>query len=300
MKNIWSKDRKAYELSEGFQLKKADWKVFSIYFAVYEIYSENLWFRKSFEESTAVLEECDECFWITKEGKKIGGVLLKPNYMNCLFLIPPFREYEKFIEMLKEILLDWSMPRDRIIVGGSKREMKEYFLNQGFTEGISRRCMIKPTEVYDLIWNEDILITSVIEDKTEEICSLFNESYVLSDSNGETDYEKSLKRYFEITRNNAAAIEASTLLYDRETNELIGACLISIWEEWPNIYDIAVKSSYQKKGLAKNMIRRASTVLKNHYPVLRLFVTLGNEAEKVYDSIGFLSGAEWTEMYIEK
>lgn len=93
--------------------------------------------------------------------------------------------------------------------------------------------------------------------------------------------------------------KASTLIYEKKTNELVGACLISIWEEWPNVYDIAVKPSFQKKGLAKNMLKRSLTILKKQYPTLRLFVTLGNDAEMVYHKMGFLAGTETTEMILQ-
>lgn len=92
--------------------------------------------------------------------------------------------------------------------------------------------------------------------------------------------------------------KASTLIYEKKTNELVGACLISIWEDWPNVYDIAVKPSFQKRGLAKNMLKRALTVLKEGYPTLRLFVTLGNDAEMLYHQMGFLAGTETTEMIL--
>lgn len=300
MNRQWSKDRIRYELSDGLIVEKADLKTFSIYFAVYEIYSTNLWFRKSFEQSVNVLNGCEECFFITKDDVVVGGVLLEPNYMNCLFFIPPFKQYEKVIGMLKELLMEWSDPDKDIILGGAKPEMKRYFQLQGFIEGESRRCMIRPTEEYEIKWSDDVCVASVTKDKTEEILSLFTESYVDQEREQSADHEKSLERYFDEIHHHKEALEASTLIYDKKSHELIGACLISIWEEWPNVYDVAVKPSFQKKGIAKNMIRRASTLLKNQYPVLRLFVTLGNEAEYVYEKLGFLAGVEWTEMFIEK
>lgn len=64
------------------------------------------------------------------------------------------------------------------------------------------------------------------------------------------------------------------------------------------MYDIAVKPSFEKRGLAKNMLKRALTVLKEQYPTLRLFVTLGNDAEMLCHKMGFLAGRETIEMIL--
>ncbi|MBU3227383.1 hypothetical protein [Clostridium algidicarnis] len=46
------------------------------------------------------------------------------------------------------------------------------------------------------------------------------------------------------------------------------------------------------------MLNRSLTILKKQYPTLRLFVTLGNDAEMVYHKMGFLAGTETTEMIL--
>jgi ribosomal protein S18 acetylase RimI-like enzyme len=90
--------------------------------------------------------------------------------------------------------------------------------------------------------------------------------------------------------------KASTLIYDEKTKELVGVCLISLWQEWPLIWEIAVKPSYAGKGLGTKMLKKALSVLQEEYPVLRLYVTIGNDAEKVYHNLGFLKGLELVDM----
>lgn len=287
-----------YDLSDGYSIVRADWNDFSVYFAIYEVSDENIWFRKSFKQSCLILENCEECFWINKGNHRIGGVLLEPNYMNCLFLIPPYKEYDLIISKLKKLLLIWSDEKKRIIVGGAIPDKVKYFQRQGFMTGEARRCMIRPTEDYEVSWDDKYTLQSVTEKSLEEVSRLFTDSYI---SLNRIDYEQHLKEvqyYYSSSRDNDLANKASILIYDRQTDELAGACLISIWEEWPNVYDVAVRPAYQNQGLARNMIQRALTVLKQEYPVLRLFVTLGNDAEMLYHKMGFLSGVEWTEMYI--
>lgn len=80
---------------------------------------------------------------------------------------------------------------------------------------------------------------------------------------------------------------------------MVGACLISIWEQWPNVYDIVVNPAYQGQRLATQMLKKSLSVLKSEFPVFRLFVTLVNEAEKGYHKLGFLTGLETIEMTSE-
>ncbi|MCM3340716.1 GNAT family N-acetyltransferase [Paenibacillus sp. MER TA 81-3] len=58
----------------------------------------------------------------------------------------------------------------------------------------------------------------------------------------------------------------------------------------------AVKPAYQGQGLGKYMFSRAVHQMNDTYSVLRLFVTSGNEPEKLYSNLGFLSGDELTDM----
>ncbi len=100
----------------------------------------------------------------------------------------------------------------------------------------------------------------------------------------------SIKYYFE--HNNQMHLQmASSCVYDIESN-LVGVCLVSIWEELPLIYEVAVLPQYRGNGLAKFMMLRAIDQLSGYYPVIRLFVTSENTAQNLYKNIGFLSGGK--------
>lgn len=302
MHKEWSENIEKYDLFDGYSVEKTNWKDFSVYFAVYEIFDTNVWFRQSFNVYCSILKDCNLCFWIKKNGCRIGGVLLEPNYMNCLVLEPPYNEYDIIIAKLKNLLLSWSDKNHPIYVGAVKPDKVKYYQRLGFKVGESRRCMIRPTEEIETIWDDEYKIVPVTKEKQNEISELFVEAFSTEvegqDKMNFQQQNESVQYYFNNNLENSLVNKASTLIYEKKTNELIGACLISIWEEWPNVYDIAVKPVFQKKGLAKNMLKRALTILKEKYPVLRLFVTLGNDAEIVYYKMGFLAGVETTEMIL--
>jgi ribosomal protein S18 acetylase RimI-like enzyme len=299
----WSSEIEIYELNEEYSIHKAQWKEFSVHFATYVVGAENVWFRQSFEVSCSVLKECDNCFYIEKQGTRIGGVLMEPNYICCLFLQPPYGgEYYKVLVLLKKLLVHWSDNSKNIEASSVKPGELKHYLRLGFRQEESRRCMIRPTETFNISFEDNYEALALSKSHITKIATLFSKAF--ADGVGEdaglskTEHEEAIMAYFKENSGEEILKRASTLLYDKETKELIGVCLISLWEGWPNIYDIAVKPSYGGKGLASMMIKKALNVLKEEYPVLRLFVTLGNSAEAVYYNLGFLPGVETSKLYI--
>ncbi len=79
--------------------------------------------------------------------------------MNCLILEPPYNnEYDTVIAKLKNILLNWSNKDEEIIVGGITSDKIKYYQKAGFKSEESRRCMIRPTEKFEIIWSDEYKI----------------------------------------------------------------------------------------------------------------------------------------------
>lgn len=300
---VWSKDTLLYELQDGFALEKAPWQDFTPWWTLYVVFQNNVWFRQSYDMALSVLQDAEICYWVKKDGNRIGGVLIEPNYMNCLFLVPPFcEEYGKVVVLLRNLLLSWADNTKDIVVGGCKPGEVSYYQRAGFRARESRRCMIRPTEAFAINWCEDYVVAQLSKEYRLELAELF---YVAfhggSGAQGAQELDAHIKNvefYVKHFGDDEILKKASTMIYDKTSNKLIGACLISLWEQWPLIYDVAVHPKYQGRGLASQMIKQALTVLKEQYPVIRLFVTLGNDAELLYHRLGFLSGDETTEMVI--
>lgn len=162
--------------------------------------------------------------------------------------------------------------------------------------------MIRPTENFELTYDDDFEFVNPRIDNKIEIAELFHKAFkggvVEFTCNSIDKCVSSVEYYFEHSSNMEVLNRASSLIYDKNTHKLVGACLISMWEDWPLVYDIAVDPSYQRKGLCTKMLKRALTKLKTDFPVLRLFVTLGNSSESVYYNLGFMPGIETYELYI--
>lgn len=58
------------------------------------------------------------------------------------------------------------------------------------------------------------------------------------------------------------------------------------------VYSIGVTPAYRGKGIATRMLQRALTVIQGSYPLLRLYVMEGNDAESVDYNLGFMPGVQ--------
>lgn len=302
-----------YKLSEKYSIVKASPEDFAIYESIYGDKTYNRFAVKHWDLRLAISQDNPfakekSFYWIKAGELKIGGVVIEPNVISRLFFIPPFTNLFEIVKLLKKLLIKWSDSSKNIYAYQIPVEQSNYFEMLGFWPDKNRRWMIRPTEVFDFVWDESVLVKTPEQSDNEEIARLLYESF--SDDidsqydikyNGQEsvyeDYIDEVNYYFKHCTENIV-LEASTLVYDKLQKKLIGACLVSAFEEWPLIHTIAVDPSYRGKGLARTMIKKALTILNKEYPVLRLFVTIGNVAESVYYELGFIQGLEFKRLYI--
>ncbi len=308
MENIekWEEGKEQYALNNGFRLVRANVGEFGIHYAIYVDRDEE--FKYSWIKMSQDPYYDENAFWIFKDNKRVGGVVIEPNYSSHFFVESPYA-VDKFciISELNNALLQWSNKNKKTFIYIVHPRDVEYYNRLGFRRRFARRVMIRPTEIFeDIQWKKDLFIkTPTIEDAAE-IGKVLNESYKggiqyeeFSNCTLEEEIENSkmfLERY--IATN---SLHASTLVYDRNNNELIGVCLAGKNEEddyeFSKINEVAVKPAYRGQGIAENMIKRALTVLKDISPATKLDVTVGNAAEALYYKMGFFPGVQSVAMY---
>ncbi|MFZ5353946.1 MAG: GNAT family N-acetyltransferase [Bacillota bacterium] len=294
--NEWEENADFYQLSDGISLIKADNRKYAKYYAIYD--RSNISFRTGYEQSISVIDEGDSCFWINKGNKLIGGVMLEQNYMEDMFLIPPFNDAFSVIKAISDAFIQWADKSKEISVFIKKNEYLELYQRIGFRITDSGRWMIRPTEKFDVHWDKAYNIRRPSESDITALGRLFYDAFHSFPGKSFSLEERTgfVKYYFEHNSDKEILLNASSVVCDSSTNELIGVCLISEWNAWPLVFDIAVHEKHQNKGLASNMLKHSLSVLEDKYPAIRLYVEAGNSAEMLYYNLGFLVGPRVTNL----
>lgn len=279
--------------STSYSLIKADQYMYSKYFATYR---KNIWFRPSWLSIQNMMLNASDCYWVTRDNKRVAGISLTENTLGSFFVLPPFTFSVDIASFLKDFATEISEDKSWVDAYNVLPEYINVFNSMGFSKLSTRKCMIRPTEKIVLAdMKEDMKEYTCVKPELEHLSSiilLMNEAYRTGTEERDLDtYQRDVSYFFEHNRQEEL-LEASSIIVQKETNEIVGICLVSLWEDLPLIYEIVVLPAFNNQGLGRYMICKAITHLEAFYPVIRLFVTSGNTAEYLYSNLGFLSGEE--------
>lgn len=170
--------------------------------------------------------------------------------------------------------------------------------------------MQRPTEKFDVTWDDDLIIKSpqIIEEETG------TKRFTNENEIAHCDFASFVGGFEALRRNrssfeqfipdedpaltNENLTEASTLVYDKNTGQLVANCRLCLQDTEAAVYSIGVIPSHRGRGIATYMLQRALTILKGKYPILRLYVMEGNDAESVYYNLGFIPGVQEVQQMI--
>ncbi|MEK5416432.1 GNAT family N-acetyltransferase [Paenibacillus sp. FSL L8-0708] len=303
----WSEYEISYDLNNDYSIRKADSEEWGLYCSIYYNMQYNGFFKEERFNSAQ-----RNAFWIYKGESKIGGVRMSPNRIYHLFVIPPFNDTFVVLKLLKKLLIYWSDRTKPIKTFEVLPDQVQLFARAGFWPDEFRcRWMHRPTDHFEVEWNEELRIESPqIEDN-----GMGAKRFILEEQIAECNFA-SFDGSLEATRRKKFAYEdfipseepnytneelltASTLVYDKKSGQLIANCLLGLQDDYAAVYSIGVIPAYRGKGIATRMLKRGLNLLKDKYPILRLYVMEGNDAESVYLNLGFVPGVqEIQSMYI--
>jgi GNAT superfamily N-acetyltransferase len=292
-----------HELGEGYVLQSAPERLFGISYALYR--NANPEFDE-FLDYGADLQGLNYSFWVLRHRQRIGGIVIRPNHLEGLFVRPPQHDNYELLGRVMPILLHWSDRARPVEAVNVLPDELELYQRLGFRMAAGRRVYIRPTEPLSVQWDKGYQTTVPTPGHVSEVAALFHIGY--------RDYppECDLGRYSEEqwagrvqTRLQAqdlpeACRAASTLVHD-SAGKLVGACLVGVSRSivrpevrYAKVLDISVHPAHRRRGLAARMLQKALGELHGHFPVLKFGVALGNPAEALYFSQGFLpSPAEY-------
>ncbi|MCM1992855.1 GNAT family N-acetyltransferase [Oceanirhabdus seepicola] len=280
-----------------YEICQANAEEWARYHAIYRLSNFNEWMSLSFQGDINRYTKIDFCYWVIKDKKRVGGALIKPNLIKCIFTIPPFNKKEDLIKALTLYDKSISDKKEVIIIPDVDLESIDCYNAAGFKLQRVEKLMVCATSNFDIIWDDQYKVVIPEHEYAEEMAELYYETYrknkLISIASEPYDFQvENIKIYFNHIESMNVPRDWSTLIYDNAENKLIGACTVSLVNGLPYILDFVVHPEFQRKGLATNIMKRTLDVLANSYPAIRLNVTVGNDAEIFYDKMGFVSLAK--------
>ncbi|QOR35949.1 GNAT family N-acetyltransferase [Clostridium sp. 'deep sea'] len=286
-----------YRICNKYTVTEADPQEFATYYVIYGHGNKNIWFPTKVENAIEVFSKIKKHYFISYDGTRVGGFIKKKNWFGFVFLIPPFNKEISVVKGIVELIKE-TAKSSTITVSGIYPASYHNYQRLGFQRTETERIMIKPTSQYYIKWSNDLIIEAPNESNRDQLTKLYYEVYKNSPVKCIADQQ--LNFYDDLLKEHVKIVEPkySTVLRDKNTNDIIACCLVFIWQNLPYIADLVVKEDYQQKGLGSMMIKKALNNAYGKYLAIRLAVKAGNRAEGLYYKLGFTSGIESSEFVL--
>ncbi|OBZ16296.1 hypothetical protein A8L34_26815 [Bacillus sp. FJAT-27264] len=279
-----------------YRLEQADKERFAVYQVIYADTDIEMWY--DWNTRLQDTQFSDQCYWILCDEVRIGGLIINDGTVMYPFLISPFADRTVFWRAL------FSCSHDIKHINGVLQQDVSILLAFGYKLGVIRQVMCCPA---------DDSITTVLPDRfsirpLDEATDIVTVAKILIEGYaGGIDYEtygipdeakaiadvQHLMKVYE-HRN------LSMYVFDEQKQEISGLCIAGIYEKMPlgfaEIGDLCVLPKYRNKRLAEAMLNYVRATAHEYSQVVKLCVTVGNEAENLYRKVGFYPGPRFANM----
>ena len=249
----FSKDTRHYRLADGWALESAPEREFGIAYAVYR--RANPEFFQTYLEYGSDLAGLHYCFWVRKDCQRVGGIIIRPNHIEGLFVIPPFAGAYDLLVAVQPILLHWSDAAQDTMAEDVLPHEVDLYHRLGFRADCIRRHMIRPTESFGVSWDPSLELESPGPQHESAIASLCCESF----SGGVAKYGRYTLDEWRARFTGFAEREkhgstydpgASTLVRETATGATVGVCLVlaNASEGIGTVGWLAVSPRHRRKG----------------------------------------------------
>ena len=282
----FSKDISNYELGNGYQLIQVD-KDTNDFVHHWAAYRPNEGYHLDWTTRYSDLKGVPFCYWITKNGQCLGGCLMMPNVIAELFLIPPHNKYEEILSCLLPLLDYWSDEEQAIRAMYVLPEQIAVLEQHDFRIVEQRRWMIRPVTRFQVDFEPNYQAVYPEIADLDEITEIFVAAFSGGIGEyGRRDYhqhKQSIQKYFDTH----PLLDASLILRDEQTGQIVSVCLVSEFAGHATIQFIVTHPDYQGKGIGTSILQYAINKLYGTYLWVTLAVTVGNPAESLYQNLGF-------------
>ncbi|WP_299739021.1 GNAT family N-acetyltransferase [uncultured Rossellomorea sp.] len=276
------------------------------YTRYYSIYHGQKYADSYFRRSPATLVEVAtifDCGYFVMEGETIiGGVLLKPNFISDIFVVPPYKDYEGLAHKLLNYVKKISTTENKIIVREVVEEQVAAYKQLGCKIHDVNVWMIRPTEPMKALLPEGYRSRAVSRGDANDIACLLLKAYranpVYKQIGTKEDYLLHVNEFIDQHKHNKIMDECSRVVIDTHSNNIVGVCLHMEFEDYPLIMSLVVDPDHQQRGLGRYLLTHSIHSSSAAYPATRLSVIKDNAAIQLYVDLGFLRSKSIIDMHL--
>lgn len=301
MIEIFNTEEQFIDLGDGIRLVYTNPEEFAKYYIAYYGHKYSDYYFKA--SPSALLERANLLnagYFILKNDRLVGGVLLKPNYMRDLFVVPPFKDYDFLCGKVLEYLISVSKKEEKLFIHEVVEEHVSTYIKRGFELQEEGFWMIRPTEAMIPFLPTEYKSKPIVEEDKNELADLIMAAYQANPAvkivDSKERYIKHIEFFLEHSKDKEILYNSSKAVYHKSTGELAGMCLHMEFEALPLIMSFAVKPEHQGKGIGSYLLRHSINYSRAAYPATRLYVLDKNSAIEIYEHFGFIRNRSLSDM----
>ena len=275
----------------AFVLVQADKDLFAVYQTIYSDTDIERWYdwQRRLEDT----KWTDDCYFLLRDGIRIGGAILTGQSLLYPFLIPPYCDRTEFWQALLRL-------RDIRHINGVLAQDAALLPMFGYRAQSVRQVMCRPVEPCDVVLPEGFSMRAILPERDMAAVG----AVLCAGYDGGIDYEVFGEASLDEAVDDARRVlgiyaphNFSHVVEDTNTQKIVGVCLAGIGKgyvhQFVEIADLCVAPSHRGRGLARAMIDKVLSDACGSSPFAKLCVTMGNPAEYLYRRMGFQPGPQF-------
>jgi ribosomal protein S18 acetylase RimI-like enzyme len=289
----------------NYEFVQADSEVFATYHAVYSDTDFDMCY--DWNERLVNLRLCKDCYFLYRDGERVGGLTITLNTISNPFLITPFTDRELFWNIILKQMRAKNQ-EGNININRVHQVDVDVLLAYGARKKWSQQRMNRPTDILEIKTISPYELLNPSENDIPEIIQVVYNSHlhdITSQTYGKpniSDVEKEIKRRF-VSFSHTNTLHLSVVAKEKETSKIVGVCIAGIYPDSPNkfstIHQVSVVPYYRRQGIAEMMMTYSISAAYSLSPVIGLGVLVGNPAENLYRKLGFVAEPSFTDLTLK-
>lgn len=234
------------------------------------------------------------CYWFFKNNTKIGGAIMNIGNIGSIFTIPPYADLDELVKVATNYQISLKPKEGKVFSYDVTNEQEASYFKNGYKVNKRRITMMIPVQKYEIYWEDYFEVRFPKIEEAKELIKInlkafknATDNYVIENEKEEIEnIQKDLRGINELKD----LKNIFFLVIDKRVDKYVACINLCDWNHFPLIDNVAVIPEYQNQGIASRLIKQGITYYYKKAPMVRLFVTQGNQAENLYYNLGFKHG----------